>query len=96
MTSKKWKIVPVEATEEMEDAGEGFCDHDGPCFCAEKTYAAMLSAAPEPDEELVERVAQAMSDDFVNWENGLGGFRKQLWLRRASKAVKEIGRQTDD
>jgi len=41
-----WKVVPVEATEEMLCAGGDYLDGDSFCH-ADKVYKAMLSAAPE-------------------------------------------------
>jgi len=45
-----WKLVPVEPTEEMCEAGAPYTGADhGPCDpneCAEDTYRAMLSASP--------------------------------------------------
>ena len=56
----RWKLVPVEPTEEMENAG--WIDKEDVCPC--DIYSAMLSAAPSPEEDegLMMRIRFAVSD----------------------------------
>ena len=53
----KWKLVPVEPTDEMEMTIEDRSGGDGGVI-----WAAVLSASPPPGEDVVERVARIMSD----------------------------------
>lgn len=53
----KWKMVPVEPTREMLDAGQ---NQQWAGEGADDIYAAMLAAAPEfePDDKMVERASR--------------------------------------
>lgn len=62
----RYKIVPVEPTEEMVRAADYAIGHDGP---AEIVWEDMLTAAPKPsdNEELAERVAMQLQQwDWLN------------------------------
>lgn len=43
--SKEWKLVPVEPTDEMKEAGAPSCEYTG-TVCAALCYEAMIAAAP--------------------------------------------------
>ena len=43
--SKEWKLVPVEPTDDMKEAGAPSCEYTG-TVCAALCYEAMLAAAP--------------------------------------------------
>jgi len=45
--SKEWKLVPVEPTDEMKEAGAPSCEYTG-TVCAALCYEAMIAAAPVP------------------------------------------------
>ena len=91
MTNKQWKIVLVDATDEMVEAGFSQNDAHPELHPTDRrglagdVYGAMLSAAPEPDEELVERVVDAINHTPYSSIPEL-----------ARVVLKEIGRQTDD
>lgn len=100
-------VVPVEATEEMlEDAGaiEGWAEYaepDDADRCHTEWYTAMLNAAPEPDEELVERVARRVDGtgfrSAIHPEHRARNANLREKARHKARAIlKEIGRQTDD
>ena len=99
MTSKQWKIAPVVPDINMEA-------HGWPVYAeapykyprnatgaAVAIYTSMLSAAPEPDEELVERCCVAALDSDYMLDVG-GGVHDFTPIVRA--ILKEIGRQTDE
>lgn len=70
-----WRIVPTEPTEAMDaafDATTWPADRQISKALWEalrgnmrKEYAAMLNAAPEPDDELIERMTRAFVDHDV-------------------------------
>jgi hypothetical protein len=43
--SKEWKLVPVEPTDDMKEAGAPSCEYTG-TVCAALCYEAMIAAAP--------------------------------------------------
>jgi len=55
----KWKLVPVEPTEEMIKAG------DLSDTFAHDAYVDMLAAAPSPPDELVEQVALCIAREQI-------------------------------
>lgn len=57
----KWKLVPVEPTEDMLFQGQGYIDCEG--RQASVVFQAMLYAVPNPldDAELVELVARILA-----------------------------------
>lgn len=69
---KRYKIVPVEATEEMVTAADGchlyVATQSTPLAYAEAetTYAAMLAAAPEPGDDLVERLSERIAFGIID------------------------------
>jgi len=90
-------------------AADGFCEHDGPCFCSERAYALMLAVSPPSGEELVERVAKAffaatMVDEEAEhrtdapdttWED-LDSRGRHFAYRVARAILAEIERKTND
>lgn len=60
----QYKLVPVEPTREMIEAAFGAINYTmpEPSEDAGRVYAAMLSAAPSPDGEEVERVAKVLQE----------------------------------
>lgn len=58
----QWKLVPVEPTREMIEAAFGAINYTmpEPSEDAGRVYSAMLSAAPSPDGEEVERVSKVI------------------------------------
>ena len=58
----QWKLVPMEPTPEMVESAFGAINYTmpEPSEDAGRVYSAMLSAAPSPDGEEVERVANAI------------------------------------
>ncbi len=62
----KHKIMPVAMTDAQRAAADLYnpcINPEGQCYGDEDFYTAMLNAAPEVDEEMVERVRLA----FQNW-----------------------------
>jgi acyl-CoA reductase-like NAD-dependent aldehyde dehydrogenase len=60
---KEWKLVPVEATAEMEEAHyQAHADSENVFASVPEVWRAVISAAPAPDiEAMVEGVAKVMS-----------------------------------
>ena len=56
----QWKLVPVEPTPEMVESAFGAINYTmpEPSEDAGRVYSAMLSAAPSPDVDEVERAAE--------------------------------------
>jgi hypothetical protein len=59
--SKEWKLVPVEPTDEMKEAGAPSCEYTG-TVCAALCYEAMIAVAPEPPQDLAKPVAYLVTD----------------------------------
>ena len=100
MTSKQWKIVPVEATEEMEASASHMRDETaiqsyGGSPAIGDEYIAMVNAAPESDDELAERVALAIGAARMAL-TGSTTPKLPSDVAYAEAAIKEIGRQTDE
>lgn len=93
----KWKIVPVDPTEEMINAGEnkdrpaaeysGYSMEYADC---ERHYAAMLAASPKAseDEALVENVAEAI------WKCKYGPGNRMAAERIARAVLKMLENET--
>ena len=62
-----WKLVPVDLTEEMHHAA--WIATDGVMLQSDFDLAwpAACAAAPEPDEQLIERMARAIGEHMFGW-----------------------------
>lgn len=82
----QWKLVPVEPTSEMvqamlhsDQAATGI-DRVGHIRANVRRYQAMLSAAPSPDGEVVERVARSLAKSaFLRFQEADPGFVQLKW-----------------
>ncbi len=69
----RWKLVPVEATGKQVDAGCYACvrpfNNSGGTFLDDPRpiYTAMLSAAPAPDDAVIETVAKVLYEEDDPW-----------------------------
>lgn len=77
--SKEWKLVPVEPTDDMKEAGAPSCEYTG-TVCAALCYETMIAAAPEAPHE--DPVAYANPKSFANFKNlsHLGGHYTHEWM----------------
>lgn len=80
----KWKLVPVEPTEEMLKASSR-----GDANRARIYYRAMLSAAPEPDDETIKELGEAIAAAI--WETATEQYQKlgEYAARAALKALSD-------
>lgn len=85
-----WKLVPHEPTEEMIDQYSLVCPSSN-IQDAERIYTAMLAAAPEPPEEVVERVARRLAEgEEVLPFDKLRPGGQYIWRSRARAAIRAL------
>jgi hypothetical protein len=66
--SKEWKLVPVEPTDDMKEAGAPSCEYTG-TVCAALCYEAMIAAAPAPPQDDAQPVAgQSRFTSQKDWQ----------------------------
>lgn len=88
----KWKLVPVEPTEDMREVGATtalYCEAVDVCGHVEEcVYTEMLAYAPNSldDAELVERVARALAEEF----DGGDGYGWETFIPEARAAIAAI------
>lgn len=83
-----WKLVPVEATEEMKDATYNAHARAETVFTtAENVWEAELQAAPAPTEDVLERMGEEFLISYAGG-HGLAGS-----MRAALAAAEERGEQ---
>lgn len=70
----RWKLVPVEADLNMQDKATTIVIEDGRGGTtalnwpeATRVYSAMLSAAPAPDDAVIETVAKVLYEEDDPW-----------------------------
>jgi hypothetical protein len=82
----KWKLVPVEVTEAMLDAGEAYQTEDAHCSAA-LIYKAMLAAAPAAPVGVDEGAAKRLYNDYSGNHPTIHANRFPAWseLSEASK-----------
>ena len=86
----QWKLVPVEPTDEMVEAG--WIDTEG--VDPDDIYGSMLAAAPEPPAEVVERIRDALMSSEA-WSSFFGREDAGI-MARAVLAALQGGRNEGD